>query len=305
MWPNDRQREPVRKWLPYSYRDDIEPPYILPEMIPRSMWGVNLRNLLSQAEWDRIRKDCYKKARYHCRVCGGKGEPPHCNEQWRFESAPEPSREGLQKLVRLACLCRACHQIKHLGQAAVAGRLDEAIAHMAKINRWTLDKARAVHSQAGEEWERRNLYRWTLDVSLLEREYGLIVKPDEENVRRLNVELVAKLEPTEKHALAFDHRHFFQTHGFPETRPENPWEKPAQPISRPRLPPAHLSSQAPQNSSPVRSWISLCILVAAAAVLACRLFLSESAAKVRPFPLARQRKARIQQIERDNGRRRE
>lgn len=108
MWPNDRQRAPVRKWLPYSYRNDIEPPYILPEMIPQSMWGVNLRNLLSQAEWDRIRKDCYKKARYHCRVCGAKGEPPHCNEQWRFESGPEPSREGLQKLVRLACLCRAC-----------------------------------------------------------------------------------------------------------------------------------------------------------------------------------------------------
>jgi 5-methylcytosine-specific restriction endonuclease McrA len=53
-----------------------------------------LKSLLSQAQWDKIRKDTYKRFSYRCTVCGCKGQawPVECDERWHYaENNVQPS----------------------------------------------------------------------------------------------------------------------------------------------------------------------------------------------------------------------
>ena len=132
------------------------------DLVPRTTWWVNLRTILPKGEWDRIRRESYRKANYRCEICGGVGpaHPVECHELWEFDD-----KTRTQKLVGLISLCPACHQVKHFGLAQINGKTKEAIRHLMKVNNWSASKADQHIRESFDEWKIRCLTDWKVDIS--------------------------------------------------------------------------------------------------------------------------------------------
>lgn len=133
------------------------------ELVPQTSWFSNLRSLLSQAEWDVIRKQCYKKAGYKCEICNevGPKHPVECHETWDYDN-------GIQKLIGLIALCPNCHKTKHYGFARISGNEKEVKKHFMKVNSLSEKEADDYIENAFLEWERKSELQWKLDISFLE-----------------------------------------------------------------------------------------------------------------------------------------
>lgn len=131
------------------------------ELVPKTSHFKNLRSILTTEQWDTLRKDCYKNAKYKCEICGGKGEkhPVECHEIWEYDN-----KKHKQTLKSLIALFPKCHQVKHIGLAELKGHLEDAIEHLANINNIPISKAYNLREQAFILWEKRNKYKWKLDV---------------------------------------------------------------------------------------------------------------------------------------------
>jgi len=138
---------------------------LIPEMIPQTSFFVNVRSMVSSAQWDILRKGCYKNAQYKCEICGGIGKkhPVECHEVWQYDNDT-----AIQKLVRLIALCPACHEVVHIGLAGVRGRTQQAISHMIKVNGITKQQAEQLIDQSWQLWQQRNTIEWVLDITILE-----------------------------------------------------------------------------------------------------------------------------------------
>ena len=80
----------------------------------------------------------------------------------------------IQKLVKLVALCPSCHEVKHMGLAGIRGRAGAAMAHLAKVNDWSMADARLYVEKVFEVWEQRSRHQWTLDISYL-AQFGINV----------------------------------------------------------------------------------------------------------------------------------
>lgn len=140
-------------------------PRLTIELVPSSSWFTNARSRLPEDEWDLVRRAVYKRARYRCEVCGGRGErhPVECHEVWAYDD-----EHHVQRLERLIALCPACHKVKHLGLASVNGQYDEALQHLAGVNGWALEQAQQYAQLTFAQWEQRSRHEWTVDTGLLE-----------------------------------------------------------------------------------------------------------------------------------------
>lgn len=136
------------------------------ELVPESAFGANVRSAVPRAEWDRIRRETYRKAGYLCEVCGGAGRrhPVECHEVWEFDQ-----EKLVQKLVGFVALCPMCHAVKHMGLASIRGVHEEALAHFAKVNGMSLAKAARAEGEAWRVWGERSCFKWRLDLSLIGR----------------------------------------------------------------------------------------------------------------------------------------
>jgi len=124
----------------------------------------NVRDQVSGEDWDRIRKQVYKRSGQCCEVCGGRGRkhPVECHEVWEYDEMT-----GVQRLVRMIALCPACHEVKHMGLAGIKGRGETAAAHLAEVNGWTPHVAAVYIDQVFDVWIERSDRTWSLDVSAL------------------------------------------------------------------------------------------------------------------------------------------
>lgn len=155
---------------PYTKRDDM---ILKVELVPSSSWGNNLRNgaNLSKAEWDKLRKQCYRDAHYKCEVCGGKGPkwPVECHEIWDYNDDTK-----VQTLKGLIALCPMCHKAKHLGFASTQGMEVFAfvLAHIAKINDLSENELMEYVEKVFDQHSERSQHKWALDLSWLEGRVG-------------------------------------------------------------------------------------------------------------------------------------
>lgn len=160
----------VEEWLPRKWHDRGSPavPVLLPDMLPNTTWEANLRHMLSDAEWDRLRKFCYQAAGNTCIACGSRGEPHiEAHESWRFDEAT-----GVQKLRGLLALCPTCHKAKHLGYAQRIGRLQQVYGRLKWLNDWDDDTLFKQLAQVHTRQEELSKRTWTLDLSFL-KTYGV------------------------------------------------------------------------------------------------------------------------------------
>ena len=148
------------------------------ELVPSTSWYHNVRGLVDEPVWDRIRRKVYRQAGYRCELCGGRGpaHPVECHEVWRYDD-----QTRTQTLVGMIGLCPACHQVKHFGFANVRGRGADARKHLMRVNGWTPEQADTYIEQAFQVWEQRSQGPWTLDLQglrpyVLGTEYARIVQ---------------------------------------------------------------------------------------------------------------------------------
>ncbi len=162
-----RLKQDIEQFLPHIYKPNKPAPHITPFMIPRTSWGKNLRSFLDEQDWDRIRKQVYRRDGYRCVVCGNKGRL-EADENWRFEQ-----NKKVQTLVGINTLCHSCHCVKHYGHSVHSGEGSAAFSHMIKINGWTEAQARKQIDLAYQRVKSRHNIDWHIDIGFAEREFGV------------------------------------------------------------------------------------------------------------------------------------
>lgn len=158
------------EWLPrkWQFRGSPPVPVLLPDMLPTTSWEANLRTVLSEQEWDRLRKFCYQAAGNTCVACGSRGEPHvEAHESWKFDE-----KTGVQTLRGLLCLCPTCHKAKHLGYANRIGLLPQVLDRLMWLNDWDERMLKYELAQVEARQEELSQRTWTLDLSFL-RTYGV------------------------------------------------------------------------------------------------------------------------------------
>lgn len=136
------------------------------ELIPKTCFFVNCRSILTQGEWDKVRKQVYKNVNYKCEIC----ENPYGNIE-AHEIFEYDDENKIQKLISIAGLCKNCHSCKHPGLAQIQGRYEKMLNHFSKINQLSLELSEIEMEKAFVIWNERSKYNWKLDISHL-KEYN-------------------------------------------------------------------------------------------------------------------------------------
>ena len=134
------------------------------ELVPSTAWFSNLRSILSSNDWDILRKETYKAAKYKCEICGGKGKkhPVECHERWSYND-----KNHIQTLDGLIALCPKCHMVKHIGFAYLNGNGEKAKEQLKKINKLQEYEANHYISKAFDIHNKRSQYEWTINLDYL------------------------------------------------------------------------------------------------------------------------------------------
>ena len=134
------------------------------ELVPRSCWYSNLRKVLPKEEWDKIRKETYRKANYKCEICGAGNQRINCHEIWDYND-----KKCIQKLKGFQALCNDCHWIKHFGLAQIKadeGELDiiDLENHFQEVNKVSYEKFEKHVDEAFSIWAKRSNKEWITDL---------------------------------------------------------------------------------------------------------------------------------------------
>ena len=135
------------------------------ELVPKTSWYSNVRSNVTKKEWDNIRKDSYKKAKYRCEICSGKGlnHPVECHEIWNYND-----KNKTQTLNGFISLCPNCHKTKHVGLAQINNEEDIVIKQLIKINKMNINEAKDYISKSFNIWKERSKHDWSLDITYLD-----------------------------------------------------------------------------------------------------------------------------------------
>jgi len=149
-------------------------PKLTIELVPSTCWFSNVRSQVPKKEWDRLRKESYKKAKYKCEICGGSGleqgyrHALECHEIWSYNDETK-----VQKLDGLISLCPQCHQVKHIGRTTIIGKQAEAFKQLEKVNGWDHKEVVDYVAEAFIIHRWRSNWEWILDVGMLTEVYGV------------------------------------------------------------------------------------------------------------------------------------
>lgn len=135
------------------------------ELVPDSCWYSNLRSILSPAQWDTVRKEAYSRAQGRCMICGEQASRLEAHERWGYDE-----EKRVQKLLDVVAVCRACHEVIHIGRTQLTGGEERACAHFMKVNGCSFSEYRKALGEANADHIRRNkIPEWSLDLSYLKK----------------------------------------------------------------------------------------------------------------------------------------
>jgi hypothetical protein len=134
------------------------------DLIPRTSWFRNVRAAVDPADWDRLRRMVYRRAGLRCEACGARRVQLEAHERFIYDT-----RAGIQRLVRLICLCTACHQVTHFGHTRLLGdaAAQAAINHLQTVTGMTAGETERHIRDAFALWERRSRTPWRVDLSMI------------------------------------------------------------------------------------------------------------------------------------------
>jgi hypothetical protein len=142
---------------------------LVPDLIPMTSHGNNLRKILTAEQWRFLKQRTYAHANWKCEICGGAyghdrlatAWPVECHERFVYDG-----KTKIQKLVRLVALCKPCHLAQHTGFARVTGLLEDVLLHIMNVNDMSYQEAVDLVNHAVDVCELRSKIEWTLDISV-------------------------------------------------------------------------------------------------------------------------------------------
>jgi len=138
------------------------------ELVPETAWYSNVRSNVTRTEWDKLRKECYRRAGHKCEICSSTGLvqgfkwPVECHEIWDYNDETH-----IQKLIGLISLCPLCHKVKHPGLAGIRGESDLVIKQLMHVNEMSKYDATRYVSSAFRIFEQRSEHKWECDITYL------------------------------------------------------------------------------------------------------------------------------------------
>ncbi len=98
-------------------------------------------------------------------ICGAPSARLEAHEKWEYD---EENR--VQKLSDVVAICKACHEVIHIGRTSLTGGEERACAHFMKVNGCGYSEYRKALGAANEAHRRRNTVpEWRLDLSYLKK----------------------------------------------------------------------------------------------------------------------------------------
>ena len=135
------------------------------ELVPDSCWYSNLRSILSQKQWDVVRREAYSRANGRCMICGRPAKRLEAHEKWSYDEVNE-----VQKLEDVVAICHSCHSVIHIGRTQLMGQEDVAIKHFMRVNKCTYaDYIRALGEANATHRRRNQVGEWKLDLTYLNK----------------------------------------------------------------------------------------------------------------------------------------
>lgn len=108
----------------------VRPELLLHPPVPPEMHGRTPRELMGQAQWDKVRKAAYAENNHCCWACGiHKTEARY--RQWLegHERYDIDYKKGVMRLKDVVALCHLCHQFIHKSRAAALHSLGKMPWH--------------------------------------------------------------------------------------------------------------------------------------------------------------------------------
>jgi hypothetical protein len=132
------------------------------ELVPTSAWNQNLRSVLPDSAWGKIRKEIIEKSGNKCAICGSKGRL-NCHEVWEYND-----KKHIQKLACFLALCNLCHAVKHIGFAGLqkpdSPAFDKVVKHFMQVNACSRQDFLTHQKEAYEKFEERSHFEWNLKL---------------------------------------------------------------------------------------------------------------------------------------------
>lgn len=149
------------------------------ELVPKKMWGKNVRSIISRENWDALRwglfattikpKFCKidfgyisKRESVQCLTCGSEEKSLELHEEWDYDDVA-----FVQRLVDLVPVCEDCHLAMHYGRANQVGLEKRAEQQLVKITGLSQNQVQEEISSAFEKWRWRSQHEYKLEVSFL------------------------------------------------------------------------------------------------------------------------------------------
>jgi hypothetical protein len=78
-----------------------------------------------------------------------------CHDKWHYDD-----EKAIATLIGFEIRCAECHNATHIGRAKQLGMLDQALNHLAVVNKCTVDDAIRLADEAMDIWLRRKTLKW-------------------------------------------------------------------------------------------------------------------------------------------------
>jgi len=171
------------------------------ERLPRSVWFANLRTMMPPSHWRQLSTYTIARASEVCEICGS-NERLEAHERWHFDPA-----NGIQKLIRLMCVCKLCHLSIHSGVAGALGLREDIERHIFRLTLWGKREMKQHFKEAGRRWEELTAVTWRQDVSIATATGATLYSRDEQ-WRRVQASKRRWAAQEERTCLTLDGMHY-------------------------------------------------------------------------------------------------
>jgi hypothetical protein len=140
-------------------------------MVPQPLFGRNLRSVLTELAWKRLRRQKLAEAEGKCQICGAivkEERNLHIHEEWSYDE-----RSRVATLTGLRVICQRCHACVHFDLTvtlARQGKIDpqqvqKVIDHFCSVNEVDISVFTEHRHHAQSEWTRRSkCNNWSIDL---------------------------------------------------------------------------------------------------------------------------------------------
>jgi hypothetical protein len=175
-------------------------------MIPKPLYGKNLRVVLGQYRWRKLRQSLLND-NHKCGVCETSVRNTselNAHEEWSYIKR---SKRSTARLNRISFHCNRCHGCEHFGRTLLMvkqgyltwDQVDETIQHYCRVNRVSRNVFDLDLKKARAKWKRQSKLNWKIDygqfASLIAEKRSRANRPR----TKLRINPATDSEPAEAH----------------------------------------------------------------------------------------------------------